>query len=56
MTKLRENIGVECGESGDNIRLATQQEDPHIVRKIIKNNKIIKIAPITCNWKVQTSL
>ena len=35
MTKLRENIGVESGESGYNIRLAAQREGPHIMQKII---------------------
>ena len=49
MTKLHENIGVESGESGYNIRLATQRKGPHIMRKIIKYDKIIKIARITCN-------
>ena len=48
-TKLRENIGVEGGESGYNIRLAAQREGPHIMRKIIKYDKIIKKARITCN-------
>ena len=48
-TKLRENIGVEGGESGYNIRLAAQREGPHIMRKIVKNDKIIKKARITCN-------
>ena len=35
-TKLRENIRVESGKGGYNIRLAAQREGPHIVRKIIK--------------------
>ena len=48
-TKLCENIRVEGGESGYNIRLATQREGPHIMRKIIKYDKIIKKARITCN-------
>ena len=48
-TKLRENIGVEGGESGYNIQLAAQREGPHIVREIIKYDKIIKIVCITCN-------
>jgi hypothetical protein len=50
-TKLRENIRVEGGKGGYDIRLATQREGPHIVRKIIKYDKIIKIARITCNWR-----
>ena len=49
MTKLRENIGVERGESGDSIQLAAQREDPHIMREIIKYDNIIKIARITGN-------
>ena len=48
-TKLRENIGVEGGECGYNIRLAAQREGPHIMRKIIKYDKVIKIACVTCN-------
>ena len=48
-TKLRENIRVEGGGSGYNIRLAAQREGPHIMRKIVKNDKIIKKARITCN-------
>ena len=48
-TKLRGDIGVECGESGNRIRLSPQREGPHIVRKIIKDNKIIEIARVTCN-------
>ena len=47
-TKLRGDIGVECGESGNRIRLSPQREGPHIVRKIIKDNKIIEIAR-ACN-------
>src|SRR3954468_12548830 len=48
-TKLRENIGVEGGESGCSIRLAAQREGPHIMRKIIKYDKVIKKARITGN-------
>ena len=48
-TKLRENIRIESGESGYNIRLAAQREGPHIMRKIIKYDKIIKKARITGN-------
>ena len=48
-TKLRENIRIESGESGYNIRLAAQREDPHIMRKIIKDDKVIKKARITGN-------
>ena len=50
-TKLRENIGVERGESGYNIRLAAQREGPHIMREIIKYDKIIKKARITGNMR-----
>ena len=48
-TKLRENIRIESGESGYNIRLAAQREGPHIMREIIKYNKIIEKARITSN-------
>ena len=48
-TKLRENIRVESGKGGYNIRLAAQREGPHIMRKIIKDDKVIKKARITCN-------
>ena len=48
-SKLRGDIGVESGESGNRIRLSPQREGPHIVRKIIKYDKIIKIARVTCN-------
>ena len=48
-TKLRENIRIESGESGYNIRLAAQREGPHIMRKIVKYDKIIKKARITGN-------
>ena len=48
-TKLRVNIRIESGESGYNIRLAAQREGPHIMRKIIKYDKIIKKARITSN-------
>ena len=48
-TKLRENIRVEGGESGYHIQLAAQWEGPHIMRKIIKYDKIIKKARITGN-------
>ena len=48
-TKLREDVGVERGESGYNIRLVAQREGPHIMRKIIKCDKIIKKARITGN-------
>ena len=47
--KLHGDIRVESGESGNNIRLSPQREGPHIVRKIIKYDKIIKIARVTCN-------
>ena len=40
-TKLRENVRVESGKGGYNIRLAAQQEGPHIMRKIIKYENII---------------
>ena len=48
-SKLRGDIGVEGGESGNRVRLSPQREGPHIVRKIIKYDKIIKIARVTCN-------
>ena len=48
-TKVLENIGVESGESRYSIRLAAQWEGPHIMREIIKYDKIIKIARITGN-------
>ena len=48
-TKLREDVGVERGESGYNIRLAAQREGPHIMQKIVKYDKIVKKAPITHN-------
>ena len=48
-SKLRGDIGVEGGESGNSIRLSPQREGLHIVRKIIKYNKIIKISHITCS-------
>ena len=48
-TKLRENIRVEEGESGYNIRLTMQWEGPHIMRKIVKYDKIIKKTCITGN-------
>ena len=48
-TKLRENIRIESGESGYNIRLAAQREGPHIMREIIKYDKIIKKACVTGN-------
>ena len=48
-SKLRGDIGVESGESGNRVRLSPQREGPHIVRKIIKYDKIIKIARVTCN-------
>ena len=47
--KLHGDIRVESGESGNSIQLSLQREGPHIVRKIIKYNKIIKIAHVTCN-------
>jgi hypothetical protein len=49
--KLRGNIGVKRGKSGESIGLAAQRESPHIMGKIIKNDKIINIARITCNWR-----
>ena len=48
-TKLHENIRIESSESGYNIRLAAQREGPHIMRKIVKYDKIIKKARITGN-------
>ena len=47
--KLRADIRVETDKSGDNVRLAAQREGPHITRKIIKYDKIIKITRITGN-------
>ena len=47
--KLRADIRVETDKSGDNVRLAAQREGPHIMRKIIKDNKIVKKARVTCN-------
>ena len=47
--KLRGDIGVESGESGNRDRLSPQREGPHIVQKIIKYDKVIKIARVTCN-------
>ena len=47
--KLRADIRVETDKSGDNVRLAAQREGPHIMRKIVKYDKIIKKARITCN-------
>ena len=47
--KLRADIRVEADKSGDNVRLAAQREGPHIMRKIIKYDKIIKKARISCN-------
>ena len=55
-TKLREDIGVELDESGYNIRLAAQREGPHIMRNIVKYDKIIKKARITGNRRGTTSL
>ena len=40
-SKLRGDIGVEGGESGNKVRLSPQREGPHIVRKIIKYDKIV---------------
>ena len=48
-SKLHGDIGVQGGESGNRVRLSPQREGPHIVRKIIKYDKIIKIARVTCN-------
>ena len=48
-SKLRGDIGVKSGESGNRVKLSPQREGPHIVRKIIKYDKVIKIAPVTCN-------
>ena len=50
-SKLRGDIGVEGGESGNRVRLSLQREGPHIVRKIIKYDKVIKIARVTCNMR-----
>ena len=47
--KLRADIRVETDKSGDDVRLAAQREGPHIMRKIIKYDKIIKKARITGN-------
>ena len=47
--KLHGDIGVESDESGNSIRLSPQREGPHIVGKIIKYDKIIKIARVTRN-------
>ena len=44
-SKLRGDIGVKRSESGNKVRLSPQREGPHIVRKIIKYDKVIKIAP-----------
>ena len=49
MSKLCGDIRVERGESGNSIRLSPQREGPHIVQKIIKYDKIIKIARVTGN-------
>ena len=54
--KLRGDIGVERGESGNRFRLSPQREGPHIVRKIIKYDKVIKIAMLLATGEVQTSL
>ena len=48
-TKLRANVRVETSKGGHNVRLAAQREGPHIMRKIIKYDKIIKITRITGN-------
>ena len=48
-SKLHGDIGVESGESGNKVRLSPQQEGPQIVRKILKYDKSIKIACVTCN-------
>ena len=47
--KLRADIRVEADKSGDNVRLAAQREGPHIMREIIKYDKIIKKACVTGN-------
>ena len=52
-TKLRANVRVEAGKCGDNVRLAAQREGPHIMRKIVKNDKVIKKARITRNRRCQ---
>ena len=39
--KLRRDIGVKSGKNGECIGFSPQWEGPHIVRKIIKYDKIV---------------
>jgi hypothetical protein len=50
-TKLRGDIGIKRGKSGESIGLAAQRKGPHIMGEIIEDDKVISIARITCNWR-----
>ena len=41
MRKLRSDIGVKSGKSREYIGFSSQRKGPHIVRKIIKYDKIV---------------
>ena len=48
--KLGASMGKEVGEDGEDIRLETKGESPHIVRKIIENNEVVFVAGNTQKW------
>jgi hypothetical protein len=48
--KLRANKGMKRHKSRQNIRFVTQRESPHIMVKIIKNDKVKFVSRIAQNW------
>ena len=54
--KLRRNIGVKSCKNGECIGFSPQREGPHIVRKIIKYEKIVQKTVLLARGDVHKSL
>jgi hypothetical protein len=49
--ELSGHLGEEVAEGGESLRLGTQRKSPHIMRKIIKHDKIVFVARHTGNGR-----